>query len=373
MGLTIDRFRRSLELSGVAQLFCPKPFEHFEVQSTGLAYLCCPGWLEKPIGHAGEGAVQLWNGARAQLVRESILDGSFRYCTGCPFLANEQGPVRRIDEVTNPEHLEIIRTRKKTVERIKFLNVGYDRTCNLSCPTCRKDVIVATGSALRRLHVYQEALVTKELLRSLDVLYVTGAGDPFASSVFRSLLRSIDAREYPALRIFLHTNALLFTESNWQAMELAQPLVHEVSVSIDAACPETYALNRRGGEWESLLDRLGFIQTLRATGAIKVLAFNFVVQANNWREMPDFVRLARRYGADLTLFTPVKDWGIFSEQELESRSVHLASHPENGDFRQLLATEPVLQEPQVVLADFSGFRADTAIQRRNLIAPHLWT
>ena len=337
----------------MAELFCAKPFEHFEIQPTGLAYLCCPGWLEKPIGHAAEGALRLWNGTRAQLVRESILDGSFRYCTGCPFLAKEQGPVRRKADVTDPEHLEIIRSGRKTVARIKLLNLAYDRTCNLSCPSCRQNVIVAYGSQARRLRQYQESLVTPELLRSLDVLYVTGSGDPFASSVFRDLLRSIDAADYPDLRIFLHTNGQLFTEANWQAMARAQPLVHTVSVSIDAATPESYVINRRGGEWEPLLERLEFLRTLRSEGAIRELIFNFVVQANNFREMPEFVRLARRYAADQALFTALKDWGTFSLEELARRSVHLPAHPEYPEFSRMLANDAVLRDPRAVLTDFS--------------------
>jgi wyosine [tRNA(Phe)-imidazoG37] synthetase (radical SAM superfamily) len=338
----------------MTKLFCSQPFEHFEVQTNGLAYLCCPGWMPQPVGDARSGNPEkIWNAPLAQRVRESILDGSFRYCTGCPFLTTRQGPVRAVEDVTNPEHLAIIRDQRKVIERIKILNLAYDSTCNLSCPSCRTRVKVASGQKLRRLQTFQETLVTPELLRSLDLLYVTGSGDPFASSVFRTLLRSIDARDYPSLRIFLHTNALLFTVENWRAMDRAHPLIHTVSVSIDAATPETYAINRRGGEWTRLLERLDFIRGLRRESSIKELIFNFVVQSNNWREMPNFMLLARNHEVDEVLFTPLKNWSTFSPEEFSERAVHVRSHPDNGAFVRMLATEPLLRDPRAIVTDFS--------------------
>jgi molybdenum cofactor biosynthesis enzyme MoaA len=308
--------------------------------------------MPEPLGSVTrDKPLALWNGWAAQRIRSSILDGSFRYCTGCPFLSSVTGPVRRRSELTDDAELSIIRDARLLVARIGVLNLAYDRSCNLSCPTCRTEVIVASGPRLDGLRTFQDALVTPELLRSLDCLYVTGSGDPFASAALRDLLRSLDADDYPNLAIALHTNALLFTEENWERMRRAQPLVSSVEISIDAATAATYALNRRGGDWNRLLERLEFVRTLRDSGAVPYLKLSFVVQENNWREMAAFVRLARRFGADATQFTALANWGTFGPAEFARRAVHLPSHPEHAEFMCALMEEVDLQDPLVMRND----------------------
>jgi hypothetical protein len=65
------------------RLFCSKPFESFEItqiNGRGGVYLCCPSWLDTPIGNLRFQSVEeIWNGERAQDIRRSILDGSFDY------------------------------------------------------------------------------------------------------------------------------------------------------------------------------------------------------------------------------------------------------------------------------------------------------
>ncbi len=60
--------------------FCASPFEQLETAPTGLAYVCCPIWLPTPIGTLDTDPQKLWNGDIAKNIRESIIDGSYRYC-----------------------------------------------------------------------------------------------------------------------------------------------------------------------------------------------------------------------------------------------------------------------------------------------------
>jgi hypothetical protein len=57
-----------------------------------------------------------------------------------------------------------------------------------------------------------------------------------------------------------------------------------------------------GGKFETLLKNLRFIATLRASGPLEWLGINIVVQANIFAEMPDSVRLGRRFGVDTVYF-----------------------------------------------------------------------
>ena len=123
----------------------------------------------------------------------------------------------------------------------------------------------------------------------------------------------------PALeKIHLHSNALLWTPRTWQTIpEEIRALVRSAEISIDAASAETYALNRRGGEFGAVIRNFEFIGgELRCRGPLETLCFSMVVQHNNFREMPDFVRLGKRFRADRTYFSQLLNWGTFTDANI---------------------------------------------------------
>src|SRR4051812_31942547 len=320
--------------------FCAKPFRHLEVVEGGDVYLCCPGWLPTSVGNVWrESVTALWNGEKAQEIRRSILDDSFRYCTACPFLKTVTGCVRHADEVDDPIDRAILADDAVTVGGPHLVNLAYDRTCNLSCPSCRTDLVVANGRSFDALEAMQERVLENDLLAEIEWLYLTGSGDPFASRLYRDLLRSIDPARYPRLKVRLHTNALLFTAQAWADLGSIRARVYDVEVSIDAASAATYAINRRGGRWETLIDNLGFVASLRGSGPVRCLQLSFVVQSNNWREMPAFVELGDRFRADRIFFSAIRNWGTFTEAEFSRRAVHLPVHPEHAAFVASLTDE----------------------------------
>src|SRR5688572_4358694 len=97
------------------RLFCSKPFEWFEVtqlNGRGGVYLCCPSWLETPVGNLRQQSVgEVWNGETAQAIRRSVLDGSFSYCNGvrCPYLQTKTGPVQAVNDVEDERLKTVIK------------------------------------------------------------------------------------------------------------------------------------------------------------------------------------------------------------------------------------------------------------------------
>jgi hypothetical protein len=332
--------------------FCAKPFRHLEITEGGEAYLCCSGWLPQSIGNVRQApATTLWNGPQARAVRRSILDDSFEFCTGCPFLDSVTGPVHYVDELADREERALVAAGAEVADRIVWLNLAYDRTCNLACASCRSELVVVAGDAYRDLRELHDRLFADALLERIEWLYLTGSGDPFASRLYRELLRSIDPARYPRLKVRLHTNGLLFTPEAWNDLGPVTARVRDVEVSIDAASPATYARNR-GGPWETLLQRLAFIAYLRRRGPVRRLQLSFVVQANNWREMSPFVDLGEAFNADCVYFSALRNWGTFSPDEYARRAVHDARHPEHTAFIASLA-DPRFRGPRVSLGDLT--------------------
>ena len=64
---------------------------------------------------------------------------------------------------------------------------------------------------------------------------------------------------------------------------------------------------------------------------------NFVIQQCNYKEMPAFVQLCRKYNMQPS-FTVLQDWSTFSYTQ---NAVHLLQHEEHAEFLE------VLNEPSV--------------------------
>ena len=337
--------------------FCPRPFEFLAVDSFGKLRVCCEDWLPTPIGDMRSGSPRdQWNSPTAMAVRESILDGSYRYCraTECPDLV--KGTLVPMSALSKPSHRRwVAQGRTALTDPPRKLSLGYDPTCNLKCDTCRSDFIVLKGRELDRAAAMQE-LVLAELLPTARQVIITGQGDAVASRLYRRLLRTLDASTVPELRVLLMTNGLTLGPMMWESFRSAQAAISGVSISMDAATPATYALNR-GGKFDKLMRNLRFLGGLRERGEIDWLEISFVVQKNNYREMPRFVELAREVGCSSVLFMKLIHWpGTFDEAEFIARAVHLPDHPDHADLRYVLR-DPLLDAPDVDLSNLAALQA----------------
>ncbi|MDQ1271609.1 MAG: hypothetical protein QG591_239 [Planctomycetota bacterium] len=344
------------------QLFCSRPFEWFEVTQVneiGEVFMCCPSWLDTPIGNLKYQSVEdVWNGKKAQELRRSILDGSFKYCdhARCPFLHTISEPVQIFKDVRD-EDLKLVIEKKLVILPYgpREINCSYDRSCNLSCPSCRTKIIVERENKKQILEVQRK--IQNEALKDAYSLYITGSGDPFGSPFFRKWLQTIKREDMPSLKkIHLHTNAQLLTSKIWSTIPKdIQPLIKSMEISIDAARSNAYSVNRRGGSFERLLVNLEFISTLRKNGPLEWVGISMVVQENNFVEMPDFVRLGKRFNFDTIYFSRLVNWGTFTEEEFTSRAIHLSTHPRHMEFLAVLKNE-IFDEPLVYLGNLTDMR-----------------
>lgn len=345
------------------KLFCSKPFEWFEISRSteeGQAFLCCPSWLDKPVGNLlRQSVAETWNSPEAADVRRSILDGSFEYCNAarCPYLQTRSGPVQPVSAVSDPL------MRKAIDEQLTILPWGpvnviasYDRSCNLSCPSCRTRLIMENDQEDRILTI--QGKLNDEALKEARVLYITGSGDPFGSPYFRKWLQTMKRSDMPRLEtIHLHTNGLLWTRRVWETIPPEiRALVRWADISIDAATPATYAVNRRGGEFGRLLENLAFISSeLRPAGPLEWLGMSMVVQENNFAEMIPFIEMGKRFRVDTVYFHQLVNWGTFTDQEFADRAIHLPGHPRHREFLEVLR-DPVFGDPIVYVANLTTTR-----------------
>lgn len=320
---------------------CLQPFTFVELFDH-KSFMCCPNWLPVDLGDPNK-IKENWNSEKADDVRISMLDGSYRHCieSRCPKLTGlKEGKTdgfmhksefkKRIDEFKNVLPKEI-----------KF---NFDQSCNLMCPSCRVHKINYEGKQRNRT---EELLknVEEQLAEGLERIDCTGSGDPFFSRTFRKWLMTFNPALYPNLkRIHLHTNGTLWNESNWSRMTKVHKLVKSAEISIDAATKETYEnFTRLGGKWEDIYTNLHYIAK---QPYLETVTLSFVVQQSNYKEMKMFYDMGEEIFGNTRInwsifYNRVVNWGTFEKKEFETVDVGNPEHPEYNDLLDIYKTLPV--------------------------------
>ena len=313
---------------------CGVPFNSLEIHNN-VCFVCCPSWLPNKI-ELGEIALKdIYNSEPIVDIRNSILDGSFKYCDKklCPYLSK----LVNYGVTSGPIHLKTNSHYTNSIvdnNTPDYLVMNFDRTCNYKCPSCRVDLIVENSSGLKRIEKTIDEIDT-HYSKNVKTLYITGTGDPFVSVSFRNYLRNFDPKKYPKLQnIHLHTNASMWNKEMWESMPNIHKFVHTCEISIDAGTKDTYENKTRlGGNWENLLSNLNFINTIPTLTSIKT---SFVVQDTNYTEMEIFYNLMYSiFGKKVNVFFgKITNWGTFSEGEFKLKQVWAATHPEHPLFKK---------------------------------------
>jgi pyruvate-formate lyase-activating enzyme len=329
--------------------FCPMPFTHLSTSYKADAFACCcSAWLPYPVGNVAEAdsAEAVWNSGAAQEIRRSIHDGDFSYCsrTLCSYIAARALPAKA--EVTDPILRGYIAERTVVVkERPDMVQMNHDPSCNLACPSCRTAVITA-GPKEQRVYIDAAERVLLPLLRDMEgQAYVTGGGEAFASAHYRKILRALNRRDFPGLSVYLISNGQLLNEKRWREFPDLPKMIGVLAISIDAARAETYERLRRPGKWPVLMQNLEHMARMRAEGTIRFLQINFVVQADNFREIPEFLALGTRLGVDNIWLQRLTNYGSYEEAVFEAIDVTSPLHREHEELLAIL--RPCLNHPCV--------------------------
>ena len=348
----------------LAGKICPNPFIQLDVLGRN-SHLCCSSFLNTSIGNISNRSWQaVWNSEIAQAIRESVHDGSYRYCNKgtCPVIqSNALVPATEL--AAKADHWrEIIETVATVLSQgPESVNLAYDRTCNLSCPSCRTRPFAADDRLRARFDLMQERAILP-LLKGAKTVFITGSGDPFASKNFRRLMEQLTPADYPDLRFQIMTNGMLFTPRQWEQFPALHRRVKILKISIDAAAGPTHELLRRGARWPVMLENMAFAGELTARGEVDHFELVFTVQSQNYREMGAAIDLAKSVGATSVYFGRLTNWGTFSRDEYRDKAVFLADHPDHDEFiRQM--QDPRLRDPMVTLGDLSTF-VDIAPRQR---------
>jgi sulfatase maturation enzyme AslB (radical SAM superfamily) len=337
---------------------CVSPFRYLDIQ-TSSQHICCPAWCSSNIREDSnsnttwnpitpdEDLLKNWNSKEIQAVRESVLDGSYKYCNHqvCPSLSsliNTGKPTAilieksKFEKLFNIRSLEDIKNYRGLPKEIVF---GFDRSCNLKCPSCRDDLVpnddVDSAEHNRKLILLRK--IEESFASGLKKMLITGSGDPFYSKIYRDYLINFNENLYPNLEnIQIITNGILLNEKMWMSLK-AKKYIKVIEISIDAGNKDTYEnVTRLNGDWDKLIENIKFLSTQTS---IRHMTFSMVVSQYNYKEMIQLYNVINdifkisQVGFAIHYRQLVR-WpsGKYSIEEVNDISVFDRSHPLFNDF-----------------------------------------
>lgn len=255
--------------------YCVAPFASLQINSNDSDSLCCPSHNNHPK-LSGNTISERFSSSEAHLVRQTILDGTYKYCKDtCPFLVSYRKSGEPNDLFRDSEILDAIVDNTDPIHVIS----AEDRTCNLACPSCRKDFILTPESDR---DIEQEI---KEVSQTLKRFTTSGSGDPLYNKRTLNFLKNMKLKDYPNLEtVEIWTNGILLNKETYDSIK---HLPLEIQISIDAACEETYNIVRRGGAWSVLMRNLEFLNQ----SDLKSILLSCLVQKQNQNEVVEFYEL----------------------------------------------------------------------------------
>ena len=136
----------------------------------------------------------------------------------------------------------------------------------------------------------------------------------------------------------LRTNLQLLDEKKWGEFSNLLAVPKKIFVSIDGASKEVYEKNRLGGVWEQLQKNLVYLCNLRKDlrAHVDYICLSFIVQDNNFWEMPAFVTMGEELGVDAVEFQKLGNWGTFSESEYKKKDVLDTDNPHYASAVKIL-------------------------------------
>lgn len=306
---------------------CDRPWKVANIDSHGRVFLClCDGWVPFAVGHVMDfdSFDEIFASTMAKKIQQSILSGTYEYCD-TRYCGVE------IDHIV--------------VEHDYYISVGIDDSCNLQCPSCRPEMRFSND----REFVWERSQWADRInqwiaqVPEAKVKVLIGSnGDPFASEVYRYFMQ---AKVSPRVKYDIRTNGLLL-KKHLCSLPVINNL-QQLEISIDAATAEVYHDVRRPGRWNTLIENLDYVRSLRALQPFKVIAF-FVIQRANLCDVLPFIDLCEHY--DMTAgFTLLQDWS--SWPNFSDQTVHDASHPQ---YQQFVET---VQHPKFVALNLNWARS----------------
>lgn len=285
-----DHIPRNGKLAYEIANHCDSPSRVAVVDWKGDCFVCaCEAWLPISVGKITDFAQleNIWQSDPAQKLQQDIDAKLFTHCA-----------------------VDRCGVMDRSIKHAQYsVSINIDESCNLSCPSCRKDSIMVTAGPEFETKLAQVNHMV-DLLEKFDQpcrIIMSGNGDPLASAIMRPLIRRYRPNPNHSVRLF--TNGLLMKKQLIDSPILEY--VDEYFISIDAGSAPVYERVRLGGSWSKLLENFDWLREQTSKRPARVLLM-MVVQRANYQDLANFCELVLAYGFTGSI-TYLEDWGTWAD------------------------------------------------------------
>lgn len=321
----------------LAGQYCLSPFITISIRANGDVGLCsCSAWMPTIIGNIFNSTLEsMLSSPIAVNIRQSIIDGNYRYCNekACVVLGNNS---LNSLETCPPQVQELIKDSSK-FNMPTHITLSGDATCNLSCPSCRTEVIKVKEEQREKNERLGDILITNLLSTPTDqpiTILLSTSGELFASPMLLKFLNRIKKSDFPNLQLEIQTNGLL-CERSWHKLGDLQNSVKKLTITADSCRPGTYEFLRRGGTYNELLSAMKFLQSKKNENGMQ-FCVRSVLQRANYKEVEDFYKFAMTYEADQVEYVRLNDWNTRTKEEHFAEDVFDPLHPNYSEACKIL-------------------------------------
>lgn len=327
------------------QRICERGLNWFQIYDYKGNVRQCSWTKDGYIGNLQENTVkEVYHSPKAEKIRQRLLEGDYSLCNvdACPYLA-----MKEIDK-----H---ILEYEETPEYPTELYLGFERVCNYACTCCtiHKCMIDEKKEDLESYYAKIEERI-QPLLPHIKKISANGCGELFCSKHTLNILANWKPLGNPdEIEVLLESNGSLFDAEHWKQIENLGRYNLKVAISVMSFDEAVYQyLSGTSLPVSKVENNLKFIKSLREKGIVNYFEIATVVQEQNFRMLPEFVRKCiEEYKPDYIRLRPYESWGAQKPEEVWLTDIRNPEHPYYYEYKKLMKN-PILKHPLV--HDWSG-------------------
>ncbi len=187
-----------------------------------------------------------------------------------------------------------------TKRRIDFVQVETCARCNLNCLACdtkrRKN-----KKAFMNLETFSTIISNFPYLKKVDLV---GVGEPLLNPYLPSIIKFASQKR---IKTEIYSNGTLFIKNLKPCIRAGLSFLN---ISIDAANPKMFAKYRKGAKLNEVIRNVRYaVKLIKRMKSKTIVSFNCVVSRENWREIPNIIKLASMLGISIITTDPIHHWG----------------------------------------------------------------
>jgi len=301
---------------------CHYPYTSIQINEFGEVHPCCHPWCSYySFGNIlNEPFAEIWNGKKAQEFRKQFKDDNYKYC--------------KLDMCLNASDRKF-KPELKAENYPDVVALSYDRICNVQCIFCRSCGIN------QNLSKFDEKIDDwlPEVFKNAERVSLSGVGEALASKHTRNVMQKIAAM-YHKIKFDILTNGLLMDEKNIKELGIQNNL-GVIRFSFHAVSKSTYNKLVKHGNFDKVMKNIQYISDLQKANQIEQLEFRFVINSYNYKEMPAFAKMAKKYNANVTFLNLLKNNDMSAD--FNEIDVINPKHKKHNDFAGIMQN-PVFKE-----------------------------